>query len=962
MRRPLLAVLVLAACGGPKSTGPKTPPDIVGKGSGSATPEIKPPAPPVVDETKPLAIDPAIRTGVLANGLTYYVKANKKPEKRVQLWLAVNSGSVLEDDDQRGYSHLLEHIAFQGTKRFPKHDIQDFIERSGMRFGADLNAYTGFDETVYQLMVPTDDPKTVDKGIDVLRDWSADISFDPKAVLDERRIIEEERRTRNSEQYRMLQQIVPVAYKGSKYAERLPIGTVDVIAAANADKLKKLYQTWYRPEMMAVIVVGDIDAAAIETQLKTKFGDVPKAAATAPKRPIPTVASDLPARMVVARDKEQAVMQIEISYQIPHRPQVTTADLRRVLVDQVFSHLVNQRLQTIAKRGTSAWTSANVSIGSNIARSVDEISLGATAKTGKVLDAMNDLTAEMARVRQHGFSAEEMEEARAALQQEFDESAREVDTHDSRGAAEELVRNFLTHEEAAGALREAEIAKAILPTITSAQAAAIASTLGDKGRMITVEAPIKGDVPSEADITKKLAEAGAKPIGEWQAVDLTQPLISGDPKPGTVTAEKALTNDITQWTLSNGATVYLKKTDFKKDEVTITAVSNGGTSQVSDADFAQAQFAAAIVNASGVGNYSVEDLAKKLSGKKVSVDVALDDQEEKVIGVASPDDLEPTLQLMYAAFTQPRKDQGAFDAWKTTQLMTAQMIEANSQAKFLIGAFNFLFQNNPRLPLPFPTAKRIEAIKLDAAMVQYGRRFANAADFAFVVVGNYDVAKLRPLIEKYVASLPAQKGKRETVQDVKLRTKKGIAATTIKAGSEAKSLSLLVLTNPSPWSFAVEADADILQHVLQIQLLELLREKLGGTYSVTVQAQAGRTPPQQSLALVFFECDPARAAAMQTEAWKALDALATTPVTADTLGKVKEQIQKSHDAELLENAFWTTALVRLARYGDPLDKLLDVTHVTSMVTVDHIKKIATQMLGKQNRLTVTLLPEDAAKP
>ena len=964
MRRSLLALLALAACGGPKSTGPKTPPPELGKGSGSgagtavvADPKAAPP--PAVDESRPLAMDAAVRTGTLANGLTYYVKANKKPEKRVQLWLAVNSGSVLEDDDQRGYSHLLEHIAFQGTKRFPKHDIQDFIERSGMRFGADLNAYTSFDETVYQLMVPTEDPKIVDKGIDVLRDWSSEIAFDPKAVLDERRIIEEERRTRNSEQYRMLQQIIPVAYQGSKYAQRLPIGTVDVIAAATADKLRKLYQSWYRPEMMAVIVVGDIDPAAMEQELKAKFADVPKAAATAPRRPIATVNTELPTRMIVARDKEQAVFEVDLSYQMPHRPQVSTADVRRLLVESMFSHLVNARLATISKRATSAWTTAHVGIGTGL-RPVDELSLGATPKTGKVLDAIGDLTAEMARVRQHGFAADEMDEARAALLQEFDEAAKEADTRESRPVAEEMVRNFLTHEQMSGPQKELDVAKAILPTITTEQVVAIAKGLGDKGRMITLEAPPKGDAPSELDVTKRIAAAAVAPIGEWQAVDLTQPLIAAEPKPGSVTAEKALTNGIVQWTLSNGATMYLKKTDFKADEVTITAVSNGGTSQVSDADFAQAQFASAIVNASGIGNYTVEDLAKKLAGKKVSVETTIDDQQEKVVGVTSPDDLEPTLQLMYAAFTAPRKDPGAFDAWRTQQLMTAKIIDANSQAKFLVGAFNFLFQNNARLPLPFPTEKRIEAIKLDAAITQYGRRFANAADFAFVVVGNYDVAKLKPLVEKYLASLPAQKGKHETVQDVKLRTKKGIAGTTIKAGSEAKSLSLLVATNPAPWSFAVEADADILQHVLQLQLLELLREKLGGTYSVTVQAQSGRTPPQQSLALVFFECDPARATSMQAEAWKALDALATTPVKDDTLAKVKEQIQKSHDAELLENEFWTTALVRVARYGDLLDTLLDAKHVTSQVTADHIKKIAAQMIGKQNRLTITLLPEDAA--
>ncbi|MCX5742638.1 MAG: pitrilysin family protein, partial [Proteobacteria bacterium] len=281
--RAFVALVAVSSLGAGVSCGPKpkaapTTGELAGKGSagsdagsGSGSAATGPAVTKPVDETAPLALDASIKTGVLPNGLRYYVKANKKPEQRVQLWLAVNAGSVLEDDDQRGMAHLLEHIAFEGTKRFPKHEIIDFIERSGMKFGADLNAYTSFDETVYQLMVPTDDPKTVAKGLDVLRDWSADVSFDPKEVIDERKIIEEERRTRNSSQFRMLQQILPVAYQGSKYAQRLPIGTPEVIGGATAEPLKKLYQRWYRPDLMAVIVVGDIDAAALEQQVKAKF-------------------------------------------------------------------------------------------------------------------------------------------------------------------------------------------------------------------------------------------------------------------------------------------------------------------------------------------------------------------------------------------------------------------------------------------------------------------------------------------------------------------------------------------------------------------------------------------------------------------------------------------------------------------------------------------------------------------
>ncbi|MBA3541550.1 MAG: insulinase family protein [Deltaproteobacteria bacterium] len=964
-RRSIAALLLwLTACSGPARTPDRTPKDPsapVGIGSGSAAAPLGVTLPDPTKDPTPIPLDPTIRKGVLANGLTYYVKANKQPGSRVQLWLAIDAGSVQEDDPERGLAHMVEHLAFEGTRRFPKHDIQNFIERSGMRFGADLNAYTSFDETVYQLMVPTDDPKTVIKGLDVLRDWAADVTFDPKEVVDERKIIEEERRTRNSGQFRILQQLIPVAYQGSKYAQRLPIGTTEVITTATADKLAKFYKSWYRPDLMAVIVVGDVDAAAIEKEIKARFADVPVAAAGAPKRVATPVSTDLPPRYVVARDRETAVFGVSIDHQFPHRTLATAADLRRALVEAMFSQLVSSRLETIAKRATSPWTSASVSINSNL-RPVDELSLAGTAKSGKqLLDVVGELTGELARVRQHGFSPEELEQVRATLLQRYTEGVREADTRDSGGIADEMLRNFLVDEFMAGPTKEHELAVRLIPTITNAELVAIAGAARDRGRVVMITAPLKGDVPSEADITKRIAEAAAKPVAPWQAVDLSQPLISAQPTPGTITEDKSLSNGVTTWTLSNGARVYLKQTDFKKDEVTLVAVSSGGTSVVSDASYPHARFAADIVNASGLGNYGAEELAKKLAGKKVSVATTIDAEQERVSAAASPDDLEPMLQLVHAAFTAPRKDPAAFEAWKAQQLQLAAVLEANTQARFVIGAFEYLFSKHPRIPLPFPTTQRIAAIDLDKALAQYRARFANAADFSFVIVGAYDPAKLRPLVERYLASLPATRAPRETVRDVNLRSRKGVAATTLRHGTEQKAMTMLVTSMPQRWSLPLEWDADILQHVLDLELLAVLREKLGGTYSVSVQAQASRTPPPQTLSLVVFESDPARAKAMQVEAWKTIDALATTPLGQDTLDKVREQIIKAHDSELKENSFWSDTLVRVARFGDPLDAFVTIDQVTSRVKAPLIQKAAQQFLGKPNRTTVTLLPEEPKK-
>lgn len=956
---PALVAALLLACGStPKQPTPPTGGSDVATGSGSAqvTPDL-PPKPPTFDETKALALDPAIKKGVLPNGLTYYVKQNAKPEKRVHLWLVVNAGSVQEDDDQRGLAHMLEHLAFEGTKRFPKHDIQDFIEKSGMKFGADLNAFTSFDETVYQLMVPSDDPKTVTKGLDVLRDWAADITMDPKESIAERKIIEEERRTRNSSQFRMLQQIIPVAFAGSKYANRLPIGTPEVINSATAEKLTKFYKSWYRPELMAVVIAGDVDASDLEAQVKAKFGDIPATAGSAAPRVSVPMNVDHPPRVAIGRDKEQALVQVSIDYLVKDRPLQTVGDVRRYLVESMFARLVSERMSIITKRPKATWTSASVGTGSFL-REVDQISLEAQVKDGKTLDAIGDLASELARVVQHGFSAEEIEEAKAAVLQSYESAVAEVDTRDSRFVVDEMSKHFLAKEYMVGAVKELEIAKYVLPGITNEQLVAVAKGMKDTGRLVSILAPTKAKLPTEAEINAKITEGLAKQMPKWEAIDLSAPIIAATPAAGTITAERALANGITHWTLSNGATVLLKPTDFKKDEVLVAAVSNGGTSVVADAQFPQALFAGQIVNAMGVGNYAPEELGKKLAGKKAGVQINIEPTLEKLVTVASPNDLEAGMQLLHGAFVEPRKDPAAFDSWKAQQLQFAQLVASNVQAKFFIGAFDALFDKHPRIPLPIPTEKKIAAIDLDKALAQYKARVANAADYTFTIIGAFEPAKIKPLVEKYLASLPAPKGaKRDTIRDVGLKPHKGKLDKTLKAGDEAKAFTMLAASSPVKWSFDAEADLTIIEGVLQLEMLEILREKLGGTYSVNVEVQVQRDGGQYSLALVIFESDPARAADMQKEAWAALDTLATTAVKDATIEKVKEQITKTHATQLQENAFWLQVLERSARYGDDIATTVDIQRVTKRVTADNIKKAAAQFVGKANRTTVTQLPE-----
>lgn len=944
----LVVSIVAAACGG-------SPTKVVepGPGSGSAMAVTATgSATPAAAEAE-LPLDPTVRHGELPNGLAYFIKPNKKPDKRVMLWLAVNTGSGLETDAQRGLAHMVEHLAFDGTKRFPKHDIQDFIERAGMQFGADLNAYTSFDETVFQLMVPTDDPATVARGLDVLRDWAHDITFDPQATIDERKIVQEERRLRNSSGLRLLYQIYPVEYAGGPYGQRFPIGLTEIIDHATGDQLRAYYDAWYHPENMAVLIVGDIDPAAIDQAIHQKFGDLPRAAAGTPARPALTVETSHAPRYVVARDKENTLFQVRLAYQMTHRPERTAADARRELVESVFERLMSERLDILAKRAGAPWTTASASFESPL-RPVDEFALEAQANAGKLADAITGLETELARVRQHGFSADEIRSGTAELLQHATEQAREVDTRESAAIVQDLVNHYLTGAAVPGPQAELELAKTYLPTITSDDLKAVASA--DRSLVVVLTAPATGDVPAEKDALAAVA-AGDKAVGDWQAVDLSAPLLASDPAPGKITGDKALTQGATMWTLSNGARVFVKVTPFKKDEIRIAAVSNGGFSVVKDADYPQAKHAADVVNAMGFGNYAPEELQKKLAGKKVELAAGIDADGEHLDGDCSPDDVEPMLQLVNAAFTAPRKDAGAFAKWKAQQQQLADVLGANPEVKFLIAAFDKLFQNNVRQPLPFAKSAEIAAVDADKALAQYKARFANAGDFDFVIVGAVDVAKLRPLVEKYLASLPATKAKREVVGDPGLRLAHGKLESTIKAGTEAKSMSLLFSTADTKWSLAADWDSDVLSHVLDIELLAVLRAKLGGTYTVQAQAGVERAPPQHSALFVLFESAPDTAKSLQDEAWATLERIATSPISDDTLAKVREQLQKKRQTDLEDNGFWVDRLSRVARYGDDLDKLVNIDLKLARATKDQIQKTARLFVSAANRATLQLQPE-----
>ncbi|HEY6039224.1 MAG TPA: pitrilysin family protein, partial [Kofleriaceae bacterium] len=602
MRRSWWLVVVLCACGAAKTASPPPAPTTPAKLVEHA------PGDPVTP------LDPEIKVGHLGNGLTYYVMKHGKPEQRASLWLAVNAGSVLEDDDQRGLAHFVEHMAFNGTKRFPKQDIVDFIEKVGMEFGADVNAYTSFDQTVYQLTVPTDDGKALAKGVDILRDWAGNITFDPTEVDKERGVVLEEWRLGRGAAARIEDKQWPVVFAGSKYADRLVIGLPEVIKTAKRDTLYRFYKDWYRPDNMAVIAVGDFDPAELEKQLEQKFGDLQNPDHERPRITVP-VPHDQPTAVTVATDPELPATQVAIYDKLDHRREATKGDYRRFLVEGLYHQMLGARFSELAEEPDAPFMFAGSQTGS-LVRASDLFTRQAEAKEGKAREALAAVVKEIARVDKYGFVETELDRARRRVLAETEKDAMEADKVPDPDLADEITRNFFTGEQMGGRALELAYTREMLPTITLGELNHLARTwASDKGRVIAMSGPASSKLPDEAEIRKIFTSAQTATVEPWHDAGADQPLISHVPKPGSIASETHDAEvDATVWTLSNGAKVVVKPTKFKNDEILFDGWQPGGTSLLSDRDYAQVRFMG-LISAMGAGDLDPIALEKVLAGK-----------------------------------------------------------------------------------------------------------------------------------------------------------------------------------------------------------------------------------------------------------------------------------------------------------------------------------------------------------
>jgi zinc protease len=960
-RSPCLVALVAvlgAACGG-GAAPPAHPAEAPATAGPPAAPATSP-APPDPDAAA-LPLWPEVKHGKLANGLTYYVLKHGKPEHRAFLWLAVNAGAVQEDDDQRGLAHFDEHMAFNGTRRFPKAEIINYLEKIGMRFGADLNARTAFDDTLYQLEVPTDKPAYLDKGLDILHDWAGDVSYDPAEVDKERGVVKEEWRLGRGAQQRLFDKQVPVLFKGSRYAERLPIGLPEILDKAPRDRLVKFYKDWYRPDLMAVIAVGDFDdVGAIEREIQAKFGDLKNPAGARARPPAGVPVAD-GTRISIETDRELPSTQVSVYNVMPHRGESSRRDFRRILAEEVYQSILNDRFAMIGRRPDAPFANAGTQIESPT-REVDAFVREARAKAGQAEAALDSLFTEVLRVEQHGVAQSELDRARVILTRFYEQSEVDDATSDSRTFTREFSRNFFEGEFMIGRKAEAALAREMLPTITLAEMNELGKSFGGAdNRVILIEGPAPGakdakanPLPSRERVLAIIDEVAHRKIDPWEDKAVTAKLMEHAPKPGKIVKEVVRSDvGVTEWTLSNGVHVVIKPTDFQADQIALLGTSPGGVAIAGDKAFASARFADDIAELGGVGEFDADDLGKLLAGKHASASAQIGETTESIQARASGRDLETMFQLVHLEMTAPRKDDRAIGVWRGNlkeQLMNRLRVP---EVQFSIQSQAVLFKNNPRRkPVDPGDLDKLDPAK---AFAFYKDRFGDATDFTFVVVGAFEPAQLKPLVETYLASLPA-KGRKEKEKDLGIRRVKGVVKQAWMLGQEPKARVQMLFHGDEAWTRDKDRDLFILSQVLQIRLREVLREDKGGVYGVGVFGGLARAPHQERNFSITFGCDPLRVTELINAVFDEIAALQKDGIGADYLEKIKQTFTREREVQLRNNQFWVGWLSSAYTYGDDPALVLDLGQMTARMTTDNVKAAAKRYLDPKQFFEPVLLP------
>ena len=906
---------------------------------------------------KKLPVSPNVKIGKLPNGLTYYLRKNIEPENRAELRLVVKAGSILENENQLGLAHFTEHMAFNGTKNFQKQELVDFLEKSGVNFGADLNAYTSFDETVYELQVPTDSPMVFKKAIQILEDWAHNVSFDHKEIDKERGVVIEEWRLGLGAEERMRAKYFPVILKNSRYATRFPIGTRQNLETFKYETLKQFYTDWYRPDLQAIVIVGDIDIAATEKMIIEHFSRIPKKLNAKPRVTYPVPAQKGTAVSILT-DAEQPYNIIQVFYKQPAIPEAQTElEYRSMLVRSMFNTMMSNRLQEIAQKPDAPFLFGNSSY-SNFIGDKDALTLLAVAKDAKsITSATTAIMQENERVRQHGFTETELARAKTAMISGMENNYNERDKTKSAQLVEELVRNFLKKETIPGIEVEWELYQKYVPGINLKEVnTLITKWIKPDDRAVIVMAPEteKKNLVNKEQLVALLNKPPGK-LQPYKDVTTTGSLLAKLPVPGKITDRKVVAQlGVTELTLSNGARVILKPTTFKNNEILISAISPGGTSLYSDEEYLSAANAGSIAQMGGIGNYDITSLQKELTGKQVYIGPSIGQYSEGLNGSAIPKDLETAFILINGYFTEPRKDSMMYQVM-LQQLSSSLVNKGKDPGSVFADSVSYILGNYHYRRKPL-TINRLSEINLTKAFEIYKDRYADAGDFIFTFVGNFSVDSISPLIEKYIAGLPAN-NRKESWKDVGIRYPQGVINKVIKKGRESKSSVRISYTGISQYSDLEATQLEQLAKVLAIKLREELREEQGGVYGVNVGSSLGRIPTSSYSVTISFSSSPENVEKLTAIVMQEIENVKKNGAPQINVDKVIAEETRNMQLQVKENNYWLYNLEQKYYHKeDPLELLQDIEMVKKL-TVERTKELANKYFNPANMIKLVLMPE-----
>lgn len=906
-----------------------------------------------------IPLDSKIKTGTLPNGLKYFIIQNKKPEKKIELRLALNAGSILEDKDQLGLAHLMEHMNFNGLKNFPKNEVVHYLQSIGVDFGADLNAYTSFDETVYILPIPADDKEKIDKGFQIIADWSGAALLETEEIDKERNVVLEESRLGKGADDRMMKKWLPEYLNGSLYADRLPIGDDELLKTFNPEVLRRFHRDWYRPNLQAVIVVGDIDPNEAERLIKQKFSGFKNPANPRPRPEFFNLPARQSSKAMVLSDPEMPYTMVQIIGNSTQKSSATTVgeylgDIKQTL----FNLMMGARFDELRNVPNPPFVFGSGGYQGGWARGWENFQLFAVCGNDKIKEASETLIRESLKIKQFGFTASELERAKAELLANYEKSFNERDKTDSKDKVNELVRHFLTNEPVPGIEWEYNLVKSRMSGISLNDVNTLKNEINiDQTYFALVTTKTSDNLPSDNDLKGYIDEALKSKVAAYVEKALPSSLLVKEPTPGKILSiEKDGNLGTTTWTLSNGTKVTYKVTDFKNDEIVFSAYRMGGSSLYEGKDYMSADYCNNVVDEMGYGEFSTGDLTKFMSGKNVSVNTIVELNRETISGRSSVKDLKTAMQLLYLKCTSPRKDAEAFESFKSKQIQMLAQQKSDPQSLYMDSLNKFMYKSHPRSK-EIPDVQDFEQLNINNAINFYQTRFSTGFGMNYCFVGSIPEAEFKELVEQYIGGLAGTEVPVKS-KDIGMEPIQGENNFTLKAGTEPKSMVNEMLYNYTPYKQNDELVLNLLSEVINNRITDIIREKMSAIYGGGINLRLEKFPKEKFMMTSFLPCGPENAEPVKVALWNIItEVKKANNIKPEELQKSVETAIQKYKTGIKTNGYWLGSIQKYLQYGLPTANMTNYEERVRKVSIDDLTKLANQYLSSKNVLHALLMPE-----